>query len=56
MLSFTTDPYDYYGPINYFDIASSRLDRVIDSALRKASPDETHTYIIKVNIKTLSNS
>ena len=26
MLSFTTVPYDYYGPINYIDVASDRLD------------------------------
>ena len=42
MLNFTTGPYDYYGPINYIDAASSRLDRGIDSGLRKESPDETN--------------
>ena len=40
MLSFTTVPYDYYGPINYIDVASDRLDWEIDFRLRKESPDE----------------
>ena len=61
LLSFTTVPYDYYGPSNYV-VASGSLDRGIDSGLRKESPDETfilyrlefeihrcHMYILKVD-------
>ena len=45
MLSFTTVPYDYYGSTNYIDVVSGRLDRGMDSGLRKESPDGTIYFI-----------
>ena len=41
MLSFMTVPWDYCDPTNYISTASGRLDRGMDSGLRKELPDVT---------------
>lgn len=49
MFSFTAVLYDYYGATSYINIASGRLDRGMDSGLRKLSPDVTEVYSTFVN-------